>query len=517
MFRKITIIIGLLFIVVACAGLAACKPSNVFDKYDVLVYYDSNGGSYMDRQGVTVIDGFRFDDCERDANGNYHVQLVEMKRKNDDRPQVNGDDITLTKADSFLAGWYLTRTAAEGNGSAYEYDDRWDFDNDELIFNPETGDYYHNGDKIGTSENGKVEIRLYAGWVDYFLFDYYVQKDGEWVSYEQTPFDYSSVNATNKLDTIFTPYWDEGVMNHTTGSYTFPKADNNSTFVAAYSDISCEEQYRISPVGNERVEGEEVTGFTHSGSLDLAHAKAVNPVQNIYVVVEEGVRFRISEAAQLAKSGNARLDGHYEILSNLDFSKSNWPTVFSSGTFTGSFVAQSQVTLSGAKAVFSSASAKYGGLFGAIGEGAVIKNITFENASLDVKQTGMRQKCEFGLFAGNIDEKATVQNVVVGGSISLGMISKYNAANDNECKINMVVGGSNKVGVAAAATGIKLFAYGEEYSSYDKYTINYLQTHVEANGDVVLVFTNDENEKREKERGTTLEPAEITTWYSTNN
>lgn len=496
MLKKLRIIIGIVFIITLCAGLSACKKSGAFDKYDVLVYYDANGGSFGGIAGVTIVDGFKFSDYETDENGNYHFKLLDPT--SEARPAK--DKRILDKTQSFNLGWYKTRKSqtdedgnlldAEGNSLIevegvyyvkgtendespvtsepyYTYDDKWDFENDEFVVNP---------------QNGKAELRLYAGWVPYYFFNYYVQEKGEWVKYGETYFNYENLMKEDSeyydRNTIWTPEWNEGVMDHdhsyNKGTYTFPKYDGH-TFVAAYTDPEC----------TDKIDG----SFVHEGTLDVEHAIAINRVQNIYVQFEDGVKYRIEKAEQLSK--NVSLNGQYTILDNLAFTDTvKWPAAFVTGTFNGTFVAaEGEITVTGVSIAFNNQSAEYGGLFGRIGAGAVVKGIKFVDVGLDIQETYRRQNCTIGLFSGDINEKATVENITVNGTIRLGKI--YNDA-VTTCSLNMLVNGENKNGVSVSADGVNLEIYG--YLANDG--VNYrfdvdpdLTTIDESNGEVKIVYT----------------------------
>lgn len=574
MLKKLRIILGLLFIAALCAGLAACKAEGDLDKYDVLVYYDANGGEYSSLSNVTVVDGFCFSDFTADDNGLYHFNLLEPTSSA--RPYV----LSLTKTQSFRAGWYKTREVVkdeegrildsdgrilveredndgnivyyvtneegylldeEGNALVYRekyhdedenkdydagyyivgknskstpaisepfytYDDRWDFENDELICDPEEGNLLDKDGNIiaKKSENGKYELRLYSGWVPYYYFYYYRQVDGEWVKYGETYFNYSIVEEENYTDrnTIWTPDWNEGAMDHKhpykySSTYEFPGLSGH-TFVAAYNDEAC----------TDKIEG----STTHNGSLDIEHAAPIDRIQNIYVVFEEGVKFRIETAEQLAK--NVNLNGQYTILDNLQFSDGmEWPSAFITGEFNGTFTPEDNktVTITGAVARFASTTATHGGLFGHIGANAVIKNINFVNVILDIT-TGAnnRQDSSLGLFSGEIEDGATVENITVGGIVKLGKILRFDENSLNQCRVNLLVFGDNKNGVDLAASGIKLQVYCEDNSYGDN--INYLftvdpnATTVDNDGNVSFAFVDGSDDQYD-------EPIyEITTW-----
>ena len=554
MLKKLRIILGLVFVVVLCASLAACKAPQELNRYDVLVYYDSNGGKYGNRGGITVVNGFRFSDYEADDEGNYHFKLV--------APTVNDrflSTLGLTKSNNFYLDWYRTREIVrddEGNildsegrtlvedvddndGTSnyyvvnsegyflgengevivkrrdgcyiittdiaakriiseplYTYEGKWDFANDEVICNPEEGKLVDgNGNVIAEkNKNGKYELRLYAGWIPYFYFDFYTEVDGEWVKYGETYFDYSVVNSNNQYDTLWTPHWAEGVMQHVTDykdadnksySYTFPKKEN-STFIDAFTDEAC----------TQKIDG----SFKHPGTVNRENAVATNRVQNIYVKVKPYEEYHIQTAEQLSK--NANLAGHYLIYSDLlEFKdKVKWPEKFVSGEFKGTFEGvNGQVTIKGVAADFFDSSASYGGLFGRIGAGAVVKGLNFVDAKLDITVESMRQVCTIGLFTGEIDDNAQVSDIIISGENTRILLGKI--AETADCTVNMLVGGENKEGVTNE-DGVQLWAYGEFYTA-ERYRF-YVNpdpdsTSVDGDGEVKISFTDINNRYKSEE------------------
>ena len=65
-------------------------------------------------------------------------------------------------------------------------------------------------------------------------------------------------------------------------------------------------------------------------------------------------------------------------------------------------------------------------MFGQIGDGAVIENIAFENATMTI-DTGapLRSDVSFGLLAGTIAEGATLKNVSVSGNINVDSACRF--------------------------------------------------------------------------------------------
>lgn len=514
--KKFKIVVGLICVFLICVGLSACSsPTELEEKqqegYKILVRYEANGGSFLNRHGITIVDMFKPTDYQADENGEIHIRLTEPTDAS--RPS-NGDKITLTLSDHFFAGWYQTRTVKKVDGvpvdedgnelvlqddgsyayadeqkadktpmPAYVYSDYWDFEND-------TVDY---SEAAYEKTNGVCELTLYAGWVQYYEFRYYYKMtdkpNSEWTALtEKTKFDYKTTNApsstTSDRDTIRVPEWENGVMNHThaysdKALYTFPKVEG-TTFVKAYTDPNCKNEITDS--------------FEHAGSLNLATGEAIDRVQNVYILLEEGERYKITTAEQLVKNPNAA--GIYEIENDLDFDGLTWPLAFSQGTFTGEMYAVNggKVTLRNINVKHASASATRGGLFGSIGADARIENLTFENATFDLSNTGQRlRNTTFGLFAGNIDEKAAISNVTVGGTFKIGKIT----LGDNY-SINLLANGNTN---GITATKIALRIYGVQFDKKYLYTVRPDETTVDSAYNVVLkMVTGDQHDNEWYER-----------------
>lgn len=513
--KKLTIFLGILFAIALCAGLSACKKSDYFSGFDVLVYYEPNGGQFQGDRNTFVVDAFRYDDFEADEDGYYHFKLKEPTDST--RPESPA----LTKTRSFCVGWYKTREPLLSPGGnpldldgnelvevkgtyyvkgtedleddkrvvgepAYEYADRWDFENDELKFK---------------REDGRQEIHLYAGWAPYFRFDYYAKNSGgEWEKYAETTIDYGAIKAgtdTEDLNKLWVPVWGDVEMNYShkrlnNSIFTFPKPLGDCTFKAAYLDEDC----------NSAITEETV----HIGTVNSENAKPENYVQNIYVDFYDYETFRISEAKQL--SSHVNLNAHYEIYGDLDFTPSDvlWPSAFATAEFKGQFLAKDsdeRVTIKGVSATASSGDS-YGGIFGRIGAGATVKGITFEDAQLIIARTSNRQNCSFGLFAGDIDKNATIENIIIyGGEIGLGAIAKT-----TNYSLNMLVGGENKTGVQCGAKDITLYAFGENLIGGYRYLVD--TAEVDSDGNVTITFPTSSSVTKPEDR------TDITTWRQQN-
>lgn len=308
------------------------------------------------------------------------------------------------------------------------------------------------------------------------FLNYYYQKDGEWTLYGTTSFDYKAVNApdskTSDEDTIWLPEWKDGAMSYTHSyssgnNYSFPKMED-TTFNSAYIDEACTQKITES--------------FEHQGTLDIEHGVAENRVQNIYVKLDEGERYKIEKAEQLINNPNFK--GYYEIFNDLDFTGLKWPAAFTNNSFTGKiYTADGKpYTFKNITATINISDKSFGGLFGEIADGAEIKNVSFENAICDFsKVTFRRTGATFGFFAGNISEKAIVENVYVSGTLKLGEVTLA-----NDFQFNILANGSRS-GIVQGDIHLQLYGrdmYNEQY----RYTFDPESVHVDKDGNISMTF-----------------------------
>ena len=496
--KKWTLALSIASVACMCLGLTACREKTVVEKYEeqgykISVTYDANGGSFF-RTGVNLMDMINPSDYESDADGNVEIYLLEPT--DPARPTGGSDKMTLTLANHFFAGWYGKRdlqkdqdgnllsedgkiikevegvyyyadSLEEGKAKeealpAYTYSEYWDF-NKPLVYN------------VNSDET--VKMTLYAGWVPYYQFDYYYQKDGVWTQYSTSSFDYKTVNADeNKADkdTIWTPDWKDGAMNHEypydDGSkYQFPKIAE-TTFVNAYLDEAC----------TQPIEGE----FEHPGTLNIATAQAINRVQNVYVVVEQGERYKIENTEQFVNNANPK--GIYEFYTEtLEFTEElKWPTVFTTNEFSGKFIAKKgSVTFSNVSVAFSSTNSLIGGMFGKITKGATMENVYVKGVTMDYKKVTCRSaEGMFGLFAGEIEEGAKISVTLENAAFRLGDVRIYDAA------LHVLANG-DLTGLTANAADVAVVLYGNklaEQLTYYTYSFDPTTSKVDENGKILL-------------------------------
>ena len=273
-------------------------------------------------------------------------------------------------------------------------------------------------------------------------------------------------------------------------TYTFPKLDD-TTFLEAYADKEC----------TQKIEGV----FEHQGTLDYETCTATGRVQNIYVKLAQGERFRITTAEQFAE--HATTNGYFEIMNDLDFyagdqdKQVDWPTILRVGTFTGKIFGTdgNAVVFKNIVATHSSDEATTGGLFGAIAKSAEIKNVAFEKVTFDLAYTGQRlRNTTFGLFAGFIEEDAGVENVTVGGTFKIGGITLGEGWSIN-LYANGDVSGLTKGAVALQVYGQELGDEGYLYMvlPYDKDDATQKTVTVSETHEVTITFTTGELYEKE--------------------
>ena len=500
--KKLTLAMCIGGLALALVG-AGCANLNELEKnqqegYKIMVRYDANGGSFLNRPGITIVDQFNPSRYTADGANEVHVKLKEPTDPS--RPTSGSEAITLTLQNHFFAGWYQNREIKMVNGvpvdangealtqlddgtyvytstineetpkkaiPAYDYSGYWDFENDTVDYN--------------VLSEEPLEITLYAGWVPYYEFEYYFQENNQWVKSDVvTTFDYKTTNTYQEesdQDTIYLPSWKDGAMNYKTSylnkaEYTFPKMEG-TTFEKAYLDEACTQEISVS--------------LEHHGTLDVAYGaekalKVENHIQKIYVTVAEGENYRIETAEQLVKNANAK--GNYELAGDMDFTNLSWPAQFSSGTFTGSFYGKNgqKVTLSNIVAKYASTSSKVGGLFGKIAVGATFENVAFTNVTVDFSSIGNRNNdAEFGLFAGVIEEGATLTNVSIDGKIRIGEIGKADGLSFHKV--------ANGTWNGLTVGEIKVFFYGTlALDGKYYYTINVNTAEVSESGEISFAF-----------------------------
>ena len=556
--KKICTILSLSCIAAACVFAAGCAEKSAVDKLreagcKVFVTYNANGGKFIGTEKVYLLDGINPDDScwTKSDDGKTHIKLTDPTNKL--RPTGTNDKMTLTKTEYSLAGWYRNRELLKDEkGNALDEAGNVLTQKDEMYFLKLTngdgserkvtvcdGQYFYEGeasdggivkdtatnkyvyerskaeakiaemvtpaysysgywdfatDEIEYAESdGEVSLTLYAGWVPYYQYYYYAKNDsGEWEKYGTTYFDYVLSSSGNEKyadqGEMYLPNWQggNGAMNYShtyidKSTKEFPSIAGK-TFKAAYADKDCMQQY--------------TDKITHNGTLDPATALPKDRIQNVYVEFYDEEMFKIETAEQLA--ANAITNGSYEILNDLDFEKTTWPAVFTTGAFTGKIFSatdKKSVTLKNVEAQYSGTTAN-GGLFGLIAAGAQLKNLRFENVTMDFASvTCSETDTGYGLFSGNVDEAAQIKNVTVSGAkLRLGIIQLQSGY-----KINLLAGGNASGITQEGETALEVYGEAAIDCSYYYFEPETIEIDV-AKKEIKLTFLSiNESEKQRRE------------------
>lgn len=390
----VVLTVGVIFTLTACKARNNPYTNNEKEGYTVNVRYDANGGSFATNTSV-IVDSYNPDDF---PSGRITLFAPDnAQRKNPYKAQNTG---------FILAGWYTDRTpitdengnhldyngniAAEtGLTPAYTFSGHWDFASDKLDLSTLEGD----------------GITLYAAWVPEFAFEFYCKDDsGEFVLM-------SSMIATPGKE------------------LALPALDTKSGRVNANDFPSLVgKTYNVSGIYLDSELTQPVTGekLTHGGTINYATAEAENSVMKVYLDLLVGDWYWITSAEQLIS--NANPSGHYVIEADLDFDGKKWPL---SSNFSGSIDGNGHTISNIAITQSGNESKSIHGIFKTVKAGAVIEDVTFANARLTITTGCAKPEINYGLFAGKIEEGATITNVALSGEIVISANAYNGVANGN--------------------------------------------------------------------------------------
>lgn len=407
---------------VALLLVSSCDDGSPYGLYDgegygVSVKYDANGGTFTVGTSV-IVDTYGLDSLPtRDGK-----KIAKLITPDNEAVRGKGNSFIPSKSGYTFVGWYAKRTeSGNTNGTTtYTYADMWDFDKDRLELDPNK-EY---------SANEPV-LTLYAAWIPEFKFEFYslTAPDTLLGEYEIAPY--------GEIDM---PSWDTR-----TGKikmFQFPTIEGR-TFEAVYTD----------PNGENKLIG---TKIKHAGTLNYDNATAVNPVMKLYIDTVEGEWMHIFSANQL---GQISLDGNYVIENDLDFKYTDllgkekfysWSSYLVSGKFTGQLIGKTKengepVRVKNISFTQSSGSAVYTvGMFGQIGDEAVISNIAFENTTMTIDVGApLRSDVSFGLLAGTISESARLEGVSIEGTVKIDSAYSFKGG----YSIGLVCGSGDRHGI----------------------------------------------------------------------
>ena len=373
----VAVLTVLALLVAGCSGEKTPYEINNADNYKISVKFDANGGKFGSNADTTVIvDSYNAKNLPVGADGMTQVALVTP----DDAKRA--DPFSIEKNGYFLAGWYAKCETAEDGTQTFA--EPWDFATDRLSVDP-------NG-KYSADE---PVLTLYAAWAPLYQVEIYDRANTEepLLSYDIDP----SYGTDIQI-----PQW-----NLETGAldmYKFPTVEGK-TFDGAYYDA--EGQQPIS----EAV-------ISHPAQLDAQTGAVTNRKLTIYVDLIDGNWFHIYNADQFIS--NARLSGSYVIHEDLDFTDKIWPSTLMYGNFTGTIQGNGH-TISNVVLEQTNNSKTNAGLFGALTETAVIRDLTFQNVHLTIKNGTRVAGTSYGVLAGTVSSDAVLTGVsLLDGLLTVG-------------------------------------------------------------------------------------------------
>ena len=364
-------LLATLFLATACSGDPTAYDQNDAAGHNVSVKFDANGGFFVGTSSI-MVDSFNIAGMQTDANGKVNLKLL-------DPASNKRGDFSISNGNLVLAGWYQHRTpTTDSNGNVtYTYSGKFNFDTDTVAVDPNQ-----------THTSADPVITLYAVWVPKFEIEFISLNTNESLGV----YAYNPVTT----DTIQLPDWnqDTGKMD----MFKFPSV-KGMTFDKAYYDAEKTRQ----------VDAEE--GVIHHGNINPETGVAENITMKLYVEYTEGEWYHIYKAEQLNAISNPA--GLYVIEEDLDFTNAVWPSVFATGEFTGKIYGNGK-TIQNVKAYQDSNTNYEVGLFGKLGAGAVVENVTFENVEVVIDAgTTLMPGATFGLLAGVINAEAVLTDVQI--------------------------------------------------------------------------------------------------------
>lgn len=442
-------LLALTLLVCALAITSCSQWDDPYPQYDkdgknISVKYLANGG-IINSGADSLVDIF-----SPNETGSYKLLPPESA----DRGK---SQVTLSHGyDYQFAGWYVAIPVVDEAGNALDADGnpvsesgkdpayttgkRWNFDTDRVSVDPDKT--YSATDPV---------LTLMAVWIPKFTFEFYVKDEGgEW-----------GLMASKNAVALELPKWSNGKIN----MMDFPAyPEKDMTFKAAYYDADM-----LQPVDSSSI----------SGEIDYEHGVILEPVIKVYTEWYEGTWYMIENAAELYS--NARPNGNYMLISDIDMTGENWPRVFSQGNFTGSFYGNGhKISNVNANQQANFKRDSYG-LFGSISSSAEFRDITFENVSYKVE--GALNSATYGLFAGQVADGATFENVTLSGGkliLSEELVTEGDTMNAN------LINGLFDIGL--------IFGYGSADITTDNVTCELevenagVEINVSPEGDVTVTF-----------------------------
>ena len=350
----ICLALAILLLMTGCAGDKNPYRNNDSQNYNVSVRFDANGGLFDTNMSV-ITDSYNISDLQSNAAGEVELPLL------DPNDQLRGsiDSFQATRSGYFLAGWYAERTQVGEN--EYTYSKKWDFAKDRLKV--ASGGSYSSEEPV---------LTLYAAWIPSFTIEYYDYQTGELLDTAN----YNPIESNG----IEVPKWSES-----TGKLSMKNFPKRKGFTFANVYLS---QTDTEPVSAEVIE--------HCGIVNLENGTGSNGTMKLYVEWVEGEWFHAYTAQQFIKL--IEDDANFEICADLDFEGLKWPKDLFNGEYSG--------IINGNGFTFNHVDASAKPLFKELGEGAQIKDLTFDIVNPS-EGSGL------GLLCGEVSDQSVLDQVQI--------------------------------------------------------------------------------------------------------
>lgn len=387
----VIMILGCVAVLAACSGEGNPYNGLVDDAYGVLVRFETGDAVVNGQQEITLVEVYDASQTVT-VGGKTGVKLLAP-----DDPARGDDKVTISKNDGtsnyFLAGWYTQRqprvdeqgnpldrfgqlTSESGREQGYVYSGKWDFSTDVVEIDP--------AKTYTTAEDSLV---LYAAWIPYFTYEFYtVDEAGK-----------ATLTGSAQAIDLALPSWSESTGKLSMNN--FPTREN-MTFEAAYFDAALTQPIEGGIDGDVQL-------------VDKQTGVCTTHVVKIYTTWMEGVWYKVYNAKQF--KDNMLMNGNYILCADLDFSNVLWPIAYTTGVFTGSIQGNGH-TIKNVTVTQGNTSQERGGLFGSLGAGASLTDVSFENITYTLGAGSIKFGASFGTLCGVLSEEAALENVTVSSS-----------------------------------------------------------------------------------------------------
>lgn len=431
---KLLLFLGVAFLgTMVAAGCSAgdLHNENIKAGYNVVVRYDTNGGTFNNDPTFGITDYYPYTVIEDSK------KLIQPGKG---RGDLASSTSTLERPGYEFIGWYLeeaprfdgdTPLDEAGNPCTPEeqgltFNGLWDFDT--RLCREE--DFERVEDEKGLVS---YEMTLHAAWRPYFTFTIYREGTAEELAAkgeeDTAPEGWITMSRVEIAEKTFElPNWDP---QSNKGELDYKKMAewDGHTLDAMYGDAGKTIVY-----AQDHMTDIQTPTLEHRGVEDKEHGVAYDIDFPIFTEWREGEWYRIANIKQFERAFSTT--ACLEIVEDLDCTElSGWAG--GALAFSGQIVSAKKtegkiVPVKISHLSYRQVTNTAGGVFGSLTENAVIRNIAFEDITLEIDK-GSSRMIEFGYFgllAGTIDENCTIEGVTLTGTIEIGAVNPFHVGSD---------------------------------------------------------------------------------------